>query len=229
MLTQSRPAIYQGAGDQLMQEDVADRIILVPDAYPSKTPDACQHIRIMWGQHLLDDLMAGRYRSLICAVNSHDNSHGIISQVAAFSRTSQWDAEAITAYARYVGQRGSKVRVLKYDMDTLEVLAVLRPESQEALTLTDLSASMKMVSEMLRQQPRRLPAASVSFLEARANRLVDDHGSEPSFESVLSVIYDAGYRGDIYPSPSLWRAAPTAVYARYPFSSSLDARRNGGC
>jgi hypothetical protein len=228
MLTHARPAVYQGTGDQLMQEEVADRIILVPDGSPSKTPDADQHIRIMWGHHLLNDLLAGRYRSLICAVNSRDNSHGIISQVAAFCPTSQWDAESITAYARHFGRRGSKVRVLKYDMDTLEVLAVLRPEGQEVLTLDDLSASMRLISEMLQRQPRRAPAASVSFLEARANRLVDDHGSEPSFESVLSTIYGAGYRGDVYPSPSLWRAAPTAVFTRYPFSSSLDARRNGG-
>lgn len=226
---QTRPAIYQGAGDQLMQEDVHDRIILVPDAYPSKTPDRDQHIRIMWGQHLLDDLMACRYRSLVCAVNSRDNSHGIIAQVAAFSPTSQWDAESITAYAHHVGRRGRNVRVLKYDMDAIEVLAVLRPEDHEVLTLSDLSISMRLIARMLESQPRRIPAASVSFLEARTNKLVDDRGEEPSFEHVLSVIYNAGFRGDIYPSPSLWRAAPTAVFARYPFASSLDARRNGGC
>ena len=84
MITRQRPAIYLGDGDQLMQDEVPDRIVLVPDAYPSKTPDRHPRIRIMWGQHLLDDIVEGRYRSLVCAVNSHDNSHGIISQVAAF-------------------------------------------------------------------------------------------------------------------------------------------------
>jgi hypothetical protein len=32
----------------------------------------------------------------------------------------------------------------------------------------------------------------------------------------------------VYPSPALWRAAPTGVFARYPFASSLDSRRDGG-
>jgi len=228
MLTRVRPSIYEGPGDQFMQEDVADRIVLVPDAYPSKTPDRNSRIRIMWGQHLLDDLIDGRYRSLICAVNSHDNSRGIISQLASFSPTSQWDAESTTAYAHHVARSSHKVRVLKYDMDTIEVLAVLRPANQTTLTLADLSASMRIVAEMLQRKPERLPAASVSFLEAHANHLVDDNGRGPTFETVLSVMHTAGFHGDVYPSPGMWRAAPTAVFARYPFPASLDARRNGG-
>ena len=50
----------------------------------------------------------------------------------------------------------------------------------------------------------------------------------PSFETVLRVMYEAGYTGDVYPSPGMWHAAPTGVYARYPFANSLDDRRSGG-
>ena len=223
-----RPAIYQGDGDKLMQDDVPDRIVLVPDAYPTKTPDPGARIRIMWGQHMLDDLVAGRYRTLVCAVNVEDNSHGIISQLATFSPTSQWDAESITAYAQHVGKSGHKARVLKYDMDTMEVLAILRPPAQNALRLADLSASMRIVAEMLERKPERRPAASVSFLVAQRNHLVDESGKEPCFETVLSVMHAAGFSGDVYPSPGLWHAAPTAVFARYPFAASLDERRKGG-
>ena len=63
---QHRPSVYNGDGDGLMQEGASDRIILVPDSLPGKTPDRTAHLHIMWGQHLLDDLVAGRYRSLIC-------------------------------------------------------------------------------------------------------------------------------------------------------------------
>jgi hypothetical protein len=211
-----------------MQEDVADRIVIVPDAYPSKTPDRTRRIRIMWGQHLLDDLVQGRYRTLVCAVNTRDNSSGIISQLAAFTPTSQWDAESITAYAQHFARTGHKARVLKYDFDTIEVLAVLRPASENALTLAALSSAMRIVVEMLERRPERRPTASVSFLEARVNHLVDEAGREPCFEAVLQAMHDAGYSGDIYPSPGLWHAAPTGVYARYPFSESLDERRKGG-
>lgn len=229
MLTRPRPVIYQGDGDQLMQEDVPDRIILVPDAYPSKTPDRQPRLRIMWGQHLLDDLVDGRYRSLVCAVNTRDNSHGIIAQLAAFLPASQWDAASITAYAQHVSRTRQPPKVLKYDMDTIEVLAVLRPASENALTLADLSAAMRIIVDMIRRNPLRWPSASVSFLEARVNHLLDDTGHEPRFETVLSVMHAAGYTGDVYPSPGLWHAAPTAVFARYPFSPSLDERRTGGC
>lgn len=228
MPTRSKPMIYTGDGDLLMQDDLADRIVIVPDAYPSKMPDHSRRIRIMWGQHLLDDLVAGRYRTLICAVNTRDNSHGIISQLAAFTPTSQWDAESITAYAQHFSRTGHKARVLKYDLDTIEVLAVLRPAGENALTLSMLSSALRIAVEMLDRRPERRPTASVSFLEARVNQLVDETGHEPCFETVLSIMHAAGYAGDVYPSPGLWHAAPTAVFARYPFSASLDERRKGG-
>ena len=230
MPSSNRPTIYEREGDLLMQEqmDQPNRLILVPDALPSKTPDTTPRIRIMWGQHLLDDLVAGRYRSLVCAVNAKDNSRGIVAQLAAFLPASQWDEASITAYARHFDTASRKVKVLKYDMDTLEVLAILRPAGQERLTLADLSSAFRIVVEMLRGRLTRLPSASVSFLEARANVLVDHTGQTPSFEAVLQTMHSAGYTGDVYPSPGMWQAAPTGVFARYPFAASLEARREGG-
>ncbi len=227
-LNQSR--IYDGEGDRLMeehlQEDV-DRIILLPDARPSKTPDPTPRQRIMWGQHLLEDLLVGRYRSLVCAVNAHDNSHGIIAQLATLLPTSQWDAPSITTIAKQFSG-GDKVKVLKYDMDTVEVLALLRPANRQQMTLSDLAQGFKIVSDMIRARTDRLPSASVSFLGARSNALVDQGGQEPSFETVLRIMYESGYTGDVYPAPAMWSAAPTAVYARYPFPPSLEAMRHGG-
>lgn len=225
----TRPAIYERDGDFLMQEtdEEADRLILVPDSLPARVPNRQPRLRIMWGQHLLDDLVAGRYRSFVCAVNARDNSRGIIGQLAEFLSTSQWDEQSITQYARHF-ESGGKVRVLKYDMDSIEVLGILRPAGRERLTLADLSEAMRIVVEMIKSKSERLPSASVSFLEARANVLVDKDGKTPSFEAVLKAMYDAGYTGDVYPSPALWRAAPTGVFARYPFSASLDSRREGG-
>lgn len=229
MPTPPRPAIYDREGDLLMQEasEQSERLILVPDAFPSRTPDRTPRLRIMWGQHLLDDLLAGRYRSFVCAVNAQDNSRGIVSQLATFLPTSQWDEKSITAYARQFDTT-SKVKVIKYDMDTLEILAILRPMGRDRLTLQDLSTAFQIAAQMLRGKSERLPSASVSFLEARANVLVDSRGQAPSLESVLRTMYEAGYTGDVYPSPAMWRAAPTGVFARYPFSPSLEARREGG-
>ena len=44
--------------------------------------------------------------------------------------------------------------------------------------------------------------ATVSFLNAKANRLVGTDGREPSFEAVLRTMFDAGFRGDVYTSPN---------------------------
>jgi hypothetical protein len=223
--------IYDGEGDTLMQkenQDEADRIILVPDALPSKVPDTKPKLRIMWGQHLLEDLLNGRYRSLVCAVNATDNSRGIVAQLAALLPTSQWDEASITANARQFAAAGDRVKVLKFDMDLVEVLAILRPTKHKNLSIEDLSQAFEIVSEMVRRKPGRLPSASVSFLDARANALLDRNGHEPSFEAVLRTMYEAGYTGDVYPSPSLWKRAPTGVYARYPFSPTLDRLRDGG-
>ena len=72
------------------------------------------------------------------------------------------------------------------------------------------------------------PVASVCFLGARANRLLDADGREPSFETVLKVMYGAGYRGDVYPAPWMWESAPTAMFPRYPFPDSLKRVCEGG-
>src|SRR5205823_4764017 len=109
-------------------------------------------------------------------------------QLAAFLPTSQWDEQSITAYARHF-DTGDKARVIKYDMDAVEVLAILRPAGREKLTLTDLSSAMQTAVEMIRSKPGRIPTASVSFLEAHANVLVDQQGKPPTFETVLRTMY----------------------------------------
>ena len=113
-------------------------------------------------------------------------------------------------------------------MDAVEVLALLRPTRRDHLTLDDLATGFKLVAEMIRTRTQRLPSATVSFLGARSNTLCDNAGHEPSFESVLKTIYDAGYHGDVYPAPAMWACAPVGVYARYPFPPSLDRMRDGG-
>lgn len=229
-LTSPAVRIYEGDGDSLMQREqshLGERLLLIPDALPSKTPDPTRRIRIMWGQHLLEDLLAGRYNSLVCAVNARDNTRGIISQLARLLPTSQWDDASITSYARQFIDGSGRVKVLKYDMDMVEVLAILRPQTRDRLSLPDLSTAFRIVTEMIQHKKTRLPSASVSFLGASANALTED-GGEPSFEAVLKTMYEAGYMGDVYPSPAMWQAGGTGLFARYPFPASLDQMREGG-
>jgi hypothetical protein len=229
--TAHHPKVYDGDGDQFMARDLsdqADRVILVPGQLPSRAADDSPRLRIMWGQPLLEDVLAGRYRSVVCAVNGQDNSRGVISQLAQLLPTSQWDAASITSYAAQFTASPDKVKVLKYDMDLVEVLAILRPASRAHLTVDDLAHAFRMVSEMIERKPGRYPSASVSFLDARANALVDHAGHQPSFETVLRTMYEAGYQGDVYPPTSMWRVAPINVFPRYPFPQSLDVQRGGG-
>jgi len=221
--------IYDGDGDQLMtDQQMQERLIVLPGGMPSKQADPSPHIRVMWGQHLLDDIVAGRYRSFVCAVNAEDNSHGIISKLADMVKTSQWSPESITKHTQKFAHRDT-VTVIKFDMDTIEVLGLLRPTGREHLTLKDLGHGMSVATEMIRRKPNlRSPAAAVSFLGAHANKLVDEHGQEPSFETVLRVMSESGFTGDVYPAPWMWESAPTGVYARYPFPPSLDEMRMGG-
>lgn len=229
MPTQSnRLRIYDGQGDDLMSSQAqTERLILVPDKTPSREPDTTPRVRLMWGQHLLDDLLAGRYRSIVCAVNAEDNSHGIASQLAQQLPTSQWSPQSLTDHAKRFVAR-DHVTVIKYDMDAVEMLALLRPAHRSHLTLEDLSLGFKIVSEMVRRKTSRLPVASVSFLGARANRLVGEGGHEPSFETVLRTMYEAGFTGDVYPAPWMWESNTPPIYARYPFPESLTAMREGG-
>jgi len=231
MVMQKAPRVYEGDGDRFMtreQQDVDQRITLVPDALPSKAPDQKPRIRILWGQNLLEDLLMGRYHSLVCAVNTTDNSHGIISQVSALLPTAGWNERSLTAYASQFDVRNGRTKIVKYDMDTVEILAVLRPAGATHLTLEHLSGAFRMVAEMTGRRTTRLPTASVSFLSARANALLDENGHEPPFEAVLRVMYDAGYHGDVYPSPGMWLMPHVALYPRYPFPDWLARRREGG-
>lgn len=227
-----RPKIYDGDGDRLMTQESrgdVERIILTPDSRPNKTPGNTPRIRIMWGQHLTEDLLDGRYRSLVCAVNPADNARGIISQLATLLPTSQWDKDSITSYCRQFGSNNAdRVKVLKYDMDTVEVLAIARPSTREYLTIEDLSQAFRIIAEMIERKSSRYPSASVSFLDAAANRLQDKHGVEPSFETVLRTMHEAGYTGDVYPAPSMWNAGQIGLYPRYPFSAALEQMRGGG-
>lgn len=229
MPTQTRPTtIYDGHADDLIVDtNFSEKLTIIPDGKPSSKPDTTHRLRIMWGQHLLDDVLAGRYRSLVCAVNTENNAHGIIAQLATLLPTSNWTAKTITEYAQqFTGNK--QTSVLKFDMDAIEVLALLRPSDQDEMTLNDLGHGFEVVSEMLRRKTERLPTASVSFLGARANRLCDGQGGEPSFETVLRTMNEAGFAGDVYPSPWMWDSQPTALYARYPFPASVKQIRDGG-
>jgi len=225
----TRSRIYDGEGDRLMQQaEGVDRIILLPDSTGREAmPAATNRMRIMWGQNLLEDILAGHYRTLVCSVNPFDNSRGIISQVAKLLTTSQWDEAAITAHAKRFMDRGA-VTVIKYDMDKVEVLALLRPSKLEHLRMEDLAQGFKMATEMIKSKTERTPAASVSFLGGRANKLVDAKDTEPTFETVLRTMFEAGFAGDVYPAPWMWTASPIGVFARYPFPASLSKMREGG-
>ena len=223
--------LYDGDADGLMERvaaDSAERILLLPDRPADRAADTAPRIRVMWGQHLVEDVLAGRYCSLVCAVNAVDNSRGIIAQLAELLPTSQWDAASITAYAQQFATGTARAKVLKYDMDAVEVLAILRPPDQPRLRLSDLKLGFGIVAEMLNHHSGRWPSASVNFLGAQANQLLGEDGQEPRFESVLRTMHEAGYYGDVYPSPAMWRCGGIGVFPRYPYPRTLDVLRNGG-
>jgi hypothetical protein len=224
--------IYDDNADLLMQADRrADRVVLMPAGDPrAATPPSERRIRIQWGQHLLTDLLARRYRTVVCGVNPDDNAHGLISQLASLLPTSQWNTKSITQHAKVFSEsaRDHDVFVLKFDFDLVEVLALLRPRGRDGFTLDHLARGFRIVAQMLDGRHDRLPTASVSFLGAKSNRLIGAKGDEPSFESVLRTMHEAGYGGDVYPAPAMWELAPTGVFAWYPFPRSIDAMRAGG-
>ena len=196
-----------------------------------------ERVRIMWGQHLLADLVAGRYRAVVCGVNDEDNTRGILGELLELIPTSQWTLKSATSYARMfqesVAVHAANDRepyIIKYDLDKLLILGILRPQGRDYFTLDDLRRGFATVSKMLAGRGDRHPVASVSFLGAKSNRLVESDAdqTEPSFESVMRTVYEAGYRGDVYPSLRMWQCAPTGVFASYPYPESLDAMRRGG-
>jgi hypothetical protein len=230
--TQVEARIYE-EGEMLLSSEVyPDRVSLLPGASGKIRPG--ERLRIMWGQDLLRDLLDGRYRTLVCGVNDQDNSHGIIAQIVEMLATSQWSAKSVTSFSRMfqesISTHGSQDRepyVLKYDLDRLLVLAVLRPKGRDHFTLEDLSRGFQTVVKMLHERRDRTPVATVSFLNARANRLAEADGREPSFERVLKTMYEAGFRGDIYPSPAMWRFGHMGVFPSYPFPEGLERMREG--
>lgn len=227
------PRLYDGDADHLMRsENAPDRLTLLPGATGKIRPG--QRLRVMWGQDMLRDILDGRYRTIVCGVNDVDNSHGIIAQLCELVSTSQWASKSVTSYAKMfhdsVGVHAAHDRepyVLKFDLDSILILALLRPRGRDHFTLDDLSRGFMTVSKMLNDRRERLPVAAVSFLNARANRLVDAGGREPSFESVLKTMYHAGFRGDVYPAPTMWNVGQIGVFPSYPFPEGLDRMRQG--
>lgn len=232
----SPPRLYDDDGDQLMIASAfSDRVTLLPEA--PITHDRGGRLRILWGQQMLPDLLAGRYRSVICGVNTEDNSHGIIAQLVDLVESSQWTARGVTSYAKMFSEsvqihaaEDKEPYVLKFDLDSLLILAILRPKGREWFTLDDLSRGFRTVGKMLAGRKERGPVASVSFLGARSNKLYESTSSKrpPSFESVLRTMYESGYRGDVYPAPQMWNIGHIGVFPSYPFPEGLKTMREGG-
>lgn len=233
------PRLYEGDGDALMSASGAagraEHVTLLPEA--PATVDKAGRVRILWGQQMLPDLLAGRFRAVICGVNSEDNSHGIVAQLVDLMHTSQWTAKSVTSYAKMFSEAISihaaddrEPYILKYDLDSLLILALLRPKGRDFFTLDDLSRGFQTIHKMLQGRRERLPVASVSFLGARSNRMVrsSTDQTEPSFESVLRTMYDAGFRGDVYPAPAMWGMGHIGVFPSYPFPEGLERMRSGG-
>ncbi len=239
MSNRERPPmkLYDDEGDLLLSaESFPDKVTLLPSGPigAGVGPGAVERIRVLWGQDMLRDMLDGRYRAVVCGVNDTDNSHGIIAQLVDLIQTSQWTAKGVTSFARMfqesVSIHAAKDRepyVLKYDLDSLLILALLRPKGRDHFTLDDLSRGFSTVVKMLRGRRERQPVAAVSFLNARANRLLGPDGTEPSFETVLRTMYQAGFRGDIYPAPAMWRSGHVGVFPYYPFPEGIERMRAG--
>jgi hypothetical protein len=225
--------LYDGDAENLLSSDLApERISLLPGAGGKINPN--ERLRILWGQDMLRDVLDGRYRSIVCGVNTTDNSHGIIAQICELVTTSQWSAKSITSYAKMFQESVAihaaadrEPYVLKFDLDSLLILALLRPTGKDHFSLDDLGRGFTTVTKMLQERRERLPVASVSFLNARANRLVGKDGQEPSFEAVLRTMYASGFRGDVYTSPAMWRFGNVGVFPSYPFPAGLERMRAG--
>lgn len=229
--------MYDGDAEHLLTSDfLPERISLLP-GHPTRVQhpeDATERVRIMWGQDMLRDLLDGRYRTVVCGVNDEDNARGIVAQIVDLVSTSQWTAATVTSYARMfqasamtVASGDKEPYILKYDLDSLLILAILRPRGRDHITMHDLSRGFKTVAKMLRDRRERLPVASVSFLNAKANRLLGADGKEPSFEAVLRTMFEAGFRGDVYTSPDMWKFGNMGVFPSYPFPAGVDRMRAG--
>ncbi len=226
--------LYNDDGDRLMEvpED-ALRVTILPSGDPRHLR-AHRKIRIQWGQHLLDDVVDGRYRTLICGINDSDNSHGVIGEVLKLVPTSQWTLSSATSYAKVFrsavqlhSKEDREPYVLKFDLDRLLVLALLRPSGRDHFNLEDIYRGFRTCAKMLEGRQDRRPVASVSFLGAKSNRLMGHDSAEPSLEAALEAMLKAGFDGDVYPPPGTWELPPIGVYSTYPFPESLDRMRQG--
>ena len=183
-VTDDRPRLYDDEGDLLLQADrQADRVILLPAGNPKAPITDRDRIRIQWGQHLLADIMAGRYRTVICGVNDADNTHGIIGELLDLVPTSQWSTRSATSFAKMFHQsvavhaaEDREPYILKFDLDRLLVLGILRPQGREHFTLEDLERGFNTINKMLMGRRERWPTATVSFLGAKSNRLLGPDG-----------------------------------------------------
>ena len=223
-----------GADDLLNADSFPDRVSLLPSEHGA--PQSGSRVRVMWGQDLLADVLDGRYRAVICGVNDSDNSRGVVAQIVSLLTTSQWSSNAVTSYAKMF-QESVQVHaahdrepyILKYDLDSVLLLALLRPRGRDYFTLGDLSRGFRTINKMLQGRADRRPVCSVSFLGANSNSLVTDdtNQEEPSFESVLGAMHDSGYRGDVYPSPAMWNYGHIGVFPSFPFPKGIDRMRAG--
>jgi len=226
--------IYNGDGDRLVEAPSSGpRVTMIPSGDP-RAVSGQRALRLQWGQHLLDDLVEGRYRTVVCGVNDADNAHGVLGELLKLIPTSQWSLSSATSYARmFRGAVNLHARddrepyVLKFDLDRLLILALLRPADRDHFTLEDIYRGFRTVSRMLEGRKDRQPVCSVSFLGAKSNRLQDAHGHEPSLEAVLDAMHQAGFAGDVYPPITLWDVPHTAVFATYPFPEGLSRMREG--
>jgi len=231
--------LYEDETDHLVSAELApERLTLLPgskvDPSLAGSISARERLRVMWGQDMLRDVIDGRYRAIVVGVNDQDNSHGIIAQLVASLSTSQWTARAVTSYAKMFQEsisihaaRDREPYVLKFDLDSVLILGLLRPHGRDHFTLDDLRRGFSTVSKMLHDRKDRLPVASVSFLNARANRLVDGAGREPSFQAVLSTMFDGGFRGDVYAAPAMWKLGHVGVFPSYPFPEGISRMAEG--
>ncbi|MDA0802861.1 MAG: hypothetical protein O2819_03790 [Planctomycetota bacterium] len=226
--------IYKEDGDQLMEvPSGATHLKLIPAGNPREVRTD-RGVRIMWGQHLLTDIVHGHYRTLICGVNDTNNEHGILGEILRLVPTSQWTLRSATSYAKMFREATAlhahedrEPYILKFDLDRLLVLAMLRPAGRDHFTLEDIYRGMSTATGMLDGRRERLPVATVSFLGAKSNALRGERHAEPSFESVLDAMWKAGFRGDIYPPVASWDKHEVGVFATYPFPESVDRMRQG--
>jgi hypothetical protein len=224
--------LYEGDADHLLAaEHAPERLTLLPagktDPAAMATVSARERLRIMWGQDMFRDVLDGRYRAIVVGVNDTDNSHGIIAQLVGTVSTSQWTVNAVTNYARMFQEsvsihaaRDREPYVLKFDLDSVLILALLRPHGRD-------HRGFSTVTRMVQDRKERLPIASVSFLNAHANRLSGPDGREPTFEAVLGTMYAAGFRGDVFPAPRMWKLGHVGVFPCYPFPEGVSRMREG--